>query len=51
MGQLIIYADEYPLHVKRLHLFDIEYNENINLVCKKHNIIVSHESGHWYKQK
>jgi hypothetical protein len=43
VGQLLAYGEFYPHHKKRLHLFDIEVNEDINLFCNKYEIIVSYE--------
>jgi hypothetical protein len=43
LGQLCVYSEVYKEHKKRLHLFDIEYNEKINIICSKYNIVVSYE--------
>ena len=43
LGQLCVYSEYFPEHKKRLHLFDLEYNERINELCKKYNITVTYE--------
>lgn len=43
VGQVLMYAIDYPKHNKRIHLFDIENNENINDKCTLYNITVSYE--------
>ena len=43
LGQLCVYSEYFPEHKKRLHLFDLEYNERINELCKKYNIEVTYE--------
>lgn len=43
IGQILVYALDYPKHIKRLHLFKIKNDENINNICKLHNIKVSYE--------
>ena len=43
VGQLLIYSLDYPLHKKRIHLFGIEDNENINKSCQNYNIYISYE--------
>jgi hypothetical protein len=43
IGQLIVYSDLYTNHTKRLHLFNIENNSDINYICKKNNILVTYE--------
>jgi hypothetical protein len=43
LGQLCVYSEYYKFHKKRLHLFDIGYNEKINKICSQYNIIVSYE--------
>jgi len=43
LGQLCVYSEYFPEHKKRLHLFELEYNERINKLCKKYNIEVSYE--------
>lgn len=44
LGQLCVYGEFYKDHIKRLHLFDFEYNEKINKLCEKYNIKVSYEN-------
>jgi hypothetical protein len=43
LGQLCVYSETFTKHKKRLHLFDIEYNEKINNICSKYDITVSYE--------
>ena len=45
VGQLIVYSEEFPVHRKRLHLFDIDLvNINkIKTICAKHKIIITYE--------
>lgn len=43
VGQILIYSLEYPEHVKRIHLFDINYDENINKKCMIYDINVTYE--------
>ena len=43
VGQILIYSLEYPKHGKRIHLFDIENDSNINNKCSIYNIKVSYE--------
>jgi hypothetical protein len=43
VGQILIYSFEYPIHKKRIHLFDIEFDKNINEKCKIYDIDVSYE--------
>lgn len=43
VGQILIYSFEYPIHKKRIHLFDIEFDKNINEKCKIYDIEVSYE--------
>lgn len=43
VGQVLVYALEYPKHDKRIHLFNIEKNEYINIKCKSYDISVSYE--------
>jgi len=45
VGQVLMYAIDYPKHNKRIHLFDIENNENINDKCAIYNIKVSYEKA------
>ena len=44
VGQILVYSLEYPVHKKRIHLFDIEFDENINEKCKIYDIYVSYET-------
>ena len=44
VGQILIYSFEYPTHKKRIHLFDIEFDKNINEKCKIYDIDVSYEN-------
>jgi hypothetical protein len=43
LGQLCVYSQYYKKHKKRLHLFDIEFNEKINEICLNYDIEVSYE--------
>ena len=43
LGQLCVYSEYFPDHKKRLHLFDLEYNQRIDELCKKYNITVTYE--------
>ena len=43
LGQILIYSEEYPKHSKRIHLFNTEYNKNIENKCLKYNIIITYE--------
>jgi len=43
IGQILCYSNEYPEHTKRIHLFDIENNEQINKICKIYNIKVTYD--------
>jgi hypothetical protein len=43
VGQLLAYGEFFPKHIKRLHLFDILNNEDVNLFCRKYDIRVSYE--------
>lgn len=44
VGQLLIYSLDYPLHNKRIHLFDIKNDDNINEKCKMYNITVTYHA-------
>jgi len=43
VGQILIYSLEFPLHKKRIHLFDIENDITINNKCRIYNINVTYE--------
>lgn len=43
IGQILVYSQSYPKHNKRIHLFGIENNENINKICKDYNIKVTYD--------
>ena len=43
LGQILIYSLDYPTHIKRIHLFDIENDENINNKFKIYNVKVTYE--------
>jgi hypothetical protein len=43
VGQILIYSLDYPKHVKRIHLFDIDENEDIQKKCEIYNILVTYE--------
>jgi hypothetical protein len=43
VGQILMYSLDYPQHKKRIHLFDMEYDEKINRSCSIYNINVSFE--------
>lgn len=43
VGQVLMYAIEYPQHKKRIHLFNIEKNDTIQEYCKLYDIQISYE--------
>ena len=43
VGQILMYSLEYPNHKKRIHLFDIQPDTNINNKCSIYNILVSYD--------
>ena len=43
VGQVLMYAIEYPQHKKRIHLFNIEKNDTIEKYCELYGIVVSYE--------
>ena len=43
VGQILIYSMEYPNHKKRIHLFDIDKDNDIERKCKKYDINISYE--------
>ena len=43
VGQILIYSMEYPNHKKRIHLFDIDKDNDIERKCKKYDIKISYE--------
>ncbi len=43
VGQILIYSMEYPTHKKRIHLFDIDKDNDIERKCKKYDIKISYE--------
>jgi hypothetical protein len=43
VGQILIYALEYPNHKKRIHLFNILPDKDIDNKCSQYNINVSYE--------
>lgn len=43
VGQILIYSIDYPIHTKRIHLFNVENNQIINNKCAIYNIVVSYE--------
>ena len=43
VGQILIYSMDYPNHKKRIHLFDIDKDNNIERKCKKHDIKITYE--------
>lgn len=43
LGQILIYALDYPEHSKRIHLFDIEKDEIISSRCKINDVTVTYE--------
>ena len=42
-GQIIVYGEFYPLHKKRLHLFNIQKDLEIEKFCKKYNVNIEYE--------
>ena len=42
VGQILMYSLEYPNHKKRIHLFDIQPDTNINNKCSIYNILVTY---------
>lgn len=42
-GQLIVYSQFYPNHIKILHLFNISKNHKIDEFCFKYDVIVKYE--------
>lgn len=44
VGQILMYALDYPNHQKRIHLFDIGSNQQIDKSCNVYDIIVTYES-------
>lgn len=45
VGQILMYGLNFPKHTKRIHLFDIEKNKNIEDKCKMYDINVSYENN------
>lgn len=45
VGQILMYSLDYPKHSKRIHLFDIKNDDNINTKCKVYNINVTYEKS------
>ena len=43
LGQILVYSINYPKHIKRIHLFDIENDLNINNICKIYDVKVTYE--------
>ena len=43
LGQLCTYSKFYPVHQKRLHLFNIEKDKDIEKLCKEFNIKITYE--------
>ena len=43
LGQILVYSTYYPDHTKRIHLFDIKPDENIESMCNKFNVSISYE--------
>jgi hypothetical protein len=43
VGQILVYSNDYPYHSKRIHLFDIEPDQNMINICKKFHIKVTYE--------
>lgn len=43
VGQVLMYAIEYPQHKKRIHLFNIERNDTIEKYCKLYDIVISYK--------
>ncbi len=43
VGQVLMYALDYPKHRKRIHLFDIEPSDTIREKCDKYDIVVTYE--------
>lgn len=43
VGQILIYSIDYPIHTKRIHLFNVKNNQIINNKCALYNIVVSYE--------
>lgn len=44
MGQVLSYSIDYKDHIKRIHLFDIEYDSHINKTCHVYNVKVTYET-------
>jgi hypothetical protein len=43
LGQLLAYRKFYLNHQLRLHLFDIEEDEDISEWCKEYKVVVTYE--------
>jgi hypothetical protein len=43
LGQLCVYSKFYPDHQKRLHLFNIEKDKDIEKLCEEFNIKITYE--------
>jgi hypothetical protein len=43
LGQLLAYKNFYLNHSLRLHLFDIEHQNDISDLCKEYNVLVTYE--------
>jgi hypothetical protein len=44
MGQVLSYSIDYKNHIKRIHLFDMEYDSHINKTCHVYNVKVTYET-------
>jgi hypothetical protein len=44
MGQVLSYSIDYKDHIKRIHLFDMEYDSHINKTCLVYNVKVTYET-------
>ena len=44
MGQVLSYSIDYKNHIKRIHLFDVEYDSHINKTCHVYNVKVTYET-------
>ncbi len=45
VGQILIYSTSYPNHIKRIHLFNIKKDKNIEKACEIYNILVTFDEN------